>query len=64
MDGLPPPGRVPRVCFGARLARSPARERVKKPITEVRFKILSHLQTPVLLGAERTWFVRPLCVEE
>jgi hypothetical protein len=32
MDGLPPPGRVPVVCFGTRLARSPARERVKKPM--------------------------------
>ena len=32
MDGLPPPGRVPLVCLGARLARSPAREHVKKPI--------------------------------
>jgi hypothetical protein len=32
MDGLPPPGRVPLVCFGGRLARSPARERVKKPV--------------------------------
>jgi len=32
MDGLPAPGRVPLVCFPTRLARSPARERVKKPI--------------------------------
>ena len=51
MDGLPPPGRVPLMCFANRLARSPGRERVKKPIAEVRFEILSHLQRAGVRGA-------------